>query len=67
MVDWSAGGRRFAPTHARVEPERPRYFFNTLGETKPVYRDPAAAEAAGLPGRPIPPTYLFCLELMDAE
>ncbi len=29
--------------------------------------DEAAARAAGYSARPIPPTYLFCLELMDAE
>lgn len=67
MVDSSAIGRSFAPTHARVEPGRLRYFFNTLGETNPVYRDASAAKAAGLIGIPVPPTYLFCLEMMDAE
>ena len=67
MVDASAIGRGFAPVTARVEPGRLRYFFNTLGETNPVYRDPAAAKAAGFPATPVPPTYLFCLEMMDAE
>ena len=67
MVDASAIGREFAPTHARVEPGRLRFFFNTLGEANPVYRDPAAAKAAGFVATPIPPTYLFCLEMMDAD
>ena len=66
MVDSSAIGRSFAPTHARVEPGRLHYFLNTLGETNPVFRDPAVAEAAGFAAPPIPPTYLFCLEMMDA-
>ncbi|MFX7816744.1 MaoC family dehydratase N-terminal domain-containing protein, partial [Acinetobacter baumannii] len=44
---------------------RLRYFFNTIGERNPVYRDAKAAEAAGYAGVPIPPTYLFCLEMMD--
>ena len=60
MVDKSAIGVTFTPVQARVEPGRLRYFFETLGETNPVYRAPAGAA-------PIPPTYLFCLEMMDSE
>ena len=58
MVDQSAVGRQFTPVTARVEPGRLRFFLDTLGETNPLYRAPAAA--------PVPPTYLFCLEMMDA-
>lgn len=67
MIDDSVIGREFAPTHARVEPGRLRYFFNTLGETNPIYRDPSVAKAEGFAATPIPPTYTFCLEMMDAE
>jgi acyl dehydratase len=67
MVDASAIGRAFAPTHARVEPGRLRYFLNTLGDANPIYRDHAAAKAAGFAATPIPPTYLVCLEMMDAD
>ena len=67
MVNSSAIGHSFTPTHARVESGRLRYFFNTLGETNPIYRDPAAAKAVGFAGTPIPPTYLFCLEMMDTD
>uniref|UniRef100_UPI0013D5C11D FAS1-like dehydratase domain-containing protein n=1 Tax=Escherichia coli TaxID=562 RepID=UPI0013D5C11D len=59
MVDQSAVGRTFTPVTARVEPGRLRYFFNTIGERNPVYRDAKAAEAAGYAGVPIPPTYMF--------
>lgn len=62
MVDRSAIGRSFSPVHASVEPGRLRYFFNTLGERNPIYRDAEAAKAAGYAAIPIPPTYLFCLE-----
>ena len=58
MVDQSAVGRAFKPVTARVEPGRLRFFLDTLGETNPVYRNGAAAQ--------VPPTYLFCLEMMDA-
>jgi acyl dehydratase len=67
MVDQSALGRSFAPIAAHVEPGRLRYFFNTIGECNPVYRDAKATKAGGYAGQPIPPTYLFCLEMMDAE
>ena len=66
MVDQSAVGRSFTPVTARVEPGRLRYFLNTLGERNPVYRDEQVARAAGYSATPVPPTYLFCLEMMDA-
>jgi acyl dehydratase len=67
MVDQSAVGRSFTPVTARVEPGRLRYFLNTLGERNPVYRDEQAARGEGYSATPVPPTYLFCLEMMDAE
>ena len=67
MVDQSAVGRSFAPITAHVEPGRLRYFFNTIGERNPIYRDADAARAEGYSAIPVPPTYLFCLEMMDAE
>ena len=67
MVDQSAVGRSFTPVTARVEPGRLRYFLDTLGERNPVYRDDAAARAAGYSARPVPPTYLFCLEMLDNQ
>ncbi|HEY0850190.1 MAG TPA: MaoC family dehydratase N-terminal domain-containing protein [Bradyrhizobium sp.] len=66
MVDQSAVGREFTPVTARVEPGRLRFFLNTLGESNPLYRDVSAARAAGYAALPVPPTYLFCLEMMDA-
>ena len=67
MVDQSAVGRSFTPVTAHVEPGRLRFFLNTLGEQNPVYRSEQAARAEGYSARPVLPTYLFCLELMDAE
>jgi acyl dehydratase len=66
MVDQSAVGRTFTKVAARVEPGRLRFFFDTLDERNPVYRDPDAARDAGYAAPPVPPTYLFCLEMMDA-
>jgi acyl dehydratase len=67
MVDRSAVGRSFPPVTARVEAGRLRYFLDTIGERNPVYRDADAARAEGYSAIPTPPTYLFCLEMMDAE
>jgi hypothetical protein len=67
MVDASAIGMTFEPAYARVEPGRLRFFLDTLGETNRVYRAREAAKEAGFAERPIPPTYLSCLELMDRK
>jgi acyl dehydratase len=67
MVDRSVLGRSLTPVRASVEPGRLRYFFDTLSERNPVYRDATAANASGYAAIPIPPTYLFCLEMMDAK
>lgn len=67
MVDSSAIGHTMAPITAHVEPGRLRYFLKALGETNPIYHDFAAAKAAGFSATPVPPTYLFCLEMMDTH
>ncbi|RBP02455.1 acyl dehydratase [Roseiarcus fermentans] len=67
MVDASTIGMTFEPTRACVEPGRLRFFLDTIGETNPIYRDAVAAKAAGFAARPIPPTYLFCLEMIDND
>lgn len=67
MIDQSVIGRRFTPVTAAVEPGRLRFFLDAISERNPVFRDDGAARAAGSPARPVPPTYLFCLEMMDAE
>ena len=65
MVNQAAVGRNFTPVTATVEPGRLRYFLNTLGECNPG--DSKQAHAEGYASAPVPPTYLFCLEMMDAE
>ena len=55
-------GHMFAPVTATVEAGRLRFFHKAIGETNP------AVTCRGTGGRvPIPPTYLFCLEMLDAE
>ena len=48
-----------------VERSRLRFFAKATGQNDPAYTDEAAARAAGHPALPVPPTFLFCLE-MDA-
>jgi len=42
-------------------------FARAVGDTNPVYRDVDAARKAGFRAIPIPPTYLFCLQMMSSE
>lgn len=65
MINRQFIGHTMPPFSVAVEPGRLRFFAKATGQTDPVYRDDAAARAAGHPGLPVPPTFLFCLE-MDA-
>lgn len=67
MVDHSVAGRALTPVTAQVEPGRLRFFRETTREQNPVYSDSEAAHTAGYAAVPVPPTYLFCLEMMDAK
>jgi acyl dehydratase len=40
-----------------------KFFAKATGETNPIYFDEGAARAAGHPAIPIPPTYLFSLQM----
>jgi acyl dehydratase len=44
---------------------RLRFFAKATGQDDPVYIDAEAAHAVGYRGLPLPPTFLFCLD-MDA-
>ncbi|MEU8900126.1 MaoC family dehydratase N-terminal domain-containing protein [Nocardia sp. NPDC048505] len=46
-----------------IEAGRLRFFAAAIGETDPVYTDLTAARAAGYADLPVPPTFLFALEL----
>ena len=51
------------PRTVTVEAGFLKLFAKATGETNPVYFDEAAAQAAGHPAIPMPPTYLFSLAL----
>ena len=46
-----------------MEKGRLKFFAKSIGQTDPVYTDDQAARAAGHPALPVPPTFLFCLEM----
>jgi hypothetical protein len=63
----SVVGSALPPIRAVVERGRLRFFAEAIDETDPVYVDLDAARAAGHPDLPVPPTFLFGLELDQAE
>jgi acyl dehydratase len=62
-VDRSIVGRRFPPHPVDVERGRLRFFALATGQADPAYSDLDAARRAGHPDLPVPPTFLFCLEM----
>ena len=63
MLDTRFIGHAMAPFEVDVEASRLRFFAQATGQTDPVYVDAAAAHAAGHRALPVPPTFLFCLEM----
>lgn len=64
MIDKKHIGTRFPLHQASVEAGQLRFFAKATGETNPVYFDQAAARAANHPALPVPPTFLFSMELL---
>lgn len=62
MLDATLIGYRFRPVEAVVEAGRLRAFHKAIGENNEAMIAPDASGAVA-----IPPTYLFCLEMLDAE
>lgn len=62
-IDPAAIGTVLEPVVVDVERGRLRAFAQATGQDDPVYWDLAAATAAGHPDLPVPPTFLFGLEL----
>ncbi len=62
MVELANKGYRFKPVVATVEGGRLRAFFRSIGETNPAVTEPDASGRIA-----IPPTYLLCLEMLDAD
>ena len=67
MIDRRHIGHTLPPFRVEVETGRLRFFAKATGQADPVYTDEAAARAAGHPGLPVPPTFLFCLEMESPD
>lgn len=50
-------GKKLDPYTFTVERGKIKEFCKAIGETNPIYLDPAAAKAAGFADTPIPPTF----------
>ena len=66
MLDRSFIGREYAPFTFAVEKGRIRQFADAIGDDNPIYRDEAAARAAGYRAIPAPPTFGY-VAIMDAD
>ena len=62
-MDSQITGFVFPPHRMTVEAGRLRFFAKAIGETDAIYTDEATARAAGHRAMPVPPTFLFCLEM----
>ena len=63
MIDPRHIGHTLPPYAVDVEKGRLKFFAKAIGQTDPVYSDEATAKAAGHPSLPVPPTFLFCMEM----
>ncbi|MCU1640128.1 MAG: uncharacterized protein JWN03_403 [Nocardia sp.] len=62
-IDPAIIGTEFPPTILTIDAGRLRFFAKSIGEKNPVYTDTEAAKAAGYTDLPVPPTFLFSIEL----
>lgn len=63
MLDPRLKGAELTPFSVEVERGRLRAFARATGQDNPIYWDEAVAHAQGHPALPVPPTFLFCLEM----
>lgn len=63
LIDPAIVGSRTEEFTTYAERGRLRFFAEATGQHDPVYTDVDAAKAAGHPDLPVPPTFLFCLEM----
>lgn len=63
MIDRNFIGQSFAPLTVAVEAGRLRAFASATNQRDPIYKDRAAAQAAGYRDIPAPLTFLFTLDL----
>ena len=67
MIDKKHIGKVIPAFRTVTDAARLRFFAKATGETNPVYFDESAARDAGHPNLPLPPTFLFSLELEQPD
>ena len=67
MIDKQYIGHTQPAFSVAVEASRLRFFAKATGQLDPVYSDESAARDAGHPALPVPPTFLFCLEMESPD
>ena len=67
QMDQSVIGQELPPVTMTVDAGRLRFFAKAIGETNPVFTDLEAAKAAGHRDLPVPPTFLFAIELESPD
>jgi acyl dehydratase len=65
MIDKKHIGKQLYSFETSAELGQLRFFAKATGQTDAIYLDEAAARAAGHPGLPLPPTFLFSLALLS--
>lgn len=66
-LDPSVIGKELPPSTLAVDAGRLRFFAKAIGETNPIFTDLDAAKAAGHSNLPVPPTFLFGIELENPD
>jgi acyl dehydratase len=61
VIDRAHIGRTWPPWEVEIERGRLRLFAKAIGETRPIYTDECAAQAAGYRSIVAPPTFAYCL------
>lgn len=66
-LDIDCVGRELKPVTMEIERGRLRAFAKATGQGDPVYTDLNAAQAAGHRDLPVPPSFLFAIELEQPD
>lgn len=66
-LDASLVGHETTPQTATITDADVRQFADAIGDTNPIFRDPAAAERAGFANIPTPPTFITRFRVAFAE
>ena len=62
-LDQNVIGKQLPSVTMTIDAGRLRFFAKAIGETNPVFTDIQTANAAGHRDLPVPPTFLFGIEL----